>query len=73
MDDGHLAAFAAWFIDAAGLSGQNEETMVTEFCTGLVADGLPLARGQVFIDTPHSGVWRPGLLLAGDQGRDSRH
>jgi hypothetical protein len=52
MDDEHFAAFAAWFCDG-GLSGQNEETMVTEFCTRLVADGLPLARGRVFIDTLH--------------------
>ena len=52
MDDGHFAALAAWLSDA-GLSGQDEATMVNEFCTRLVADGLPLARGQVFIDTLH--------------------
>jgi adenylate cyclase len=52
MDDGHFAALAAWLSDA-GLSGQDEATMVTEFCTRLVADGLPLARGQLFIDTLH--------------------
>jgi adenylate cyclase len=52
MDDEQFAAFAAWFNDA-GLSGPNEEAMVTEFCTRLVAGGLPFARGQVFIDTLH--------------------
>jgi adenylate cyclase len=52
MDDGRFAAFAAWLSDA-GLSGQDEATMVTEFCTRLVAGGLPLTRGQVFIDTLH--------------------
>jgi adenylate cyclase len=52
MDDGQFAAFAVWLSDA-GLSGQNEETMVTEFCTRLVAEGLPLARAQLFIETLH--------------------
>ena len=52
MDDAQFAEIAAW-ISNAGLSGQDEAAMVTEFCTRVVALGLPLARGQVFIDTLH--------------------
>lgn len=52
MDDGQFADVAAW-ISSAGLSGQDETTMVTEFCTRLVGHGLPLVRAQVFIDTLH--------------------
>jgi len=52
MDDGQFAALATW-LSAAGLSGRDEATMVTEVCTRLVADGLPLARGQLLIDTLH--------------------
>jgi adenylate cyclase len=52
MDDAQFADIAAW-ISNAGLSGQDETTMVTEFCRRLVAHGLPLARAQIFIDTLH--------------------
>jgi adenylate cyclase len=52
MDDAQFAEIAAW-ISNAGLSGQDEAAMVTEFCARLVAHGLPLTRAQVFIDTLH--------------------
>jgi adenylate cyclase len=52
MDDTQFADIATW-ISNAGLSGQDETAMVTEFCNRLVALGLPLARAQVFIDTLH--------------------
>ena len=52
MNDAQFAEIAAW-ISNAGLSGQDEAAMVTEFCARVVALGLPLARGQVFIDTLH--------------------
>ena len=52
MDDTEFADIATW-ISNAGLSGQDEAAMVTEFCARLVALGLPLARAQVFIDTLH--------------------
>jgi len=52
MDDTQFADIATW-ISNAGLSGQDETAMVTEFCTRLVALGLPLTRAQVFIDTLH--------------------
>jgi adenylate cyclase len=52
MDDAQFAELTAW-ISNAGLSGQDEITMVTEFCARIVAHGLPLTRAQVFIDTLH--------------------
>ena len=52
MDDTQFAEIAAW-INNAGLGGQYEAAIVTEFCARIVALGLPLARGQVFIDTLH--------------------
>lgn len=52
MDDAQFAEIAAW-ISTAGLAGEDEAAMVTEFCGRVVALGLPLARGQVFIDTLH--------------------
>ena len=52
MDDTQFADIATW-ISNAGLSGQDETAMVTEFCNRLVALGLPLARAQLFIDTLH--------------------
>lgn len=52
MDDAQFAEIAAWISDA-GLAAQDEAAMVTEFCARIVALGLPLARGQVFIDTLH--------------------
>jgi adenylate cyclase len=52
MDDAQFAEIAAW-ISEAGLRGIDETTLMTKFCTRLVATGLPLARAQVFIDTLH--------------------
>ncbi len=52
MDDAQFAEMAAW-ISHAGLAGQDEAATVTEFCERLVALGLPLARGRIFINTLH--------------------
>ena len=52
MDDAQLAEIACW-VSEAGLRGVDETTLVTDFCTRLVAQGLPLTRAQVFIDTLH--------------------
>jgi adenylate cyclase len=52
MDDAQFAEIACW-ISEAGLRGLDETTLMTDFCTRLVAAGLPLTRGQVFIDTLH--------------------
>ena len=52
MDDAQFAELASW-ISAAGLRGLDETTLVTEFCARLVAQSLPLARAQLFIDTLH--------------------
>jgi adenylate cyclase len=52
MNDAQFAELTAW-ISNAGLSGQDETTMVTELCARIVAHGLPLTRAQVFIDTLH--------------------
>src|ERR1700730_305725 len=52
MDDAQFAELTAW-ISNAGLSGQDETTMLTEFCTRIAAHGLPLTRAQAFIDTLH--------------------
>src|SRR5579872_7162942 len=52
MNDAQFAEIAAW-LSTAGLKGEDEGAMVTEFCARVVALGLPLARVQVFIDTLH--------------------
>jgi adenylate cyclase len=52
MDVDHFADLAAW-ITEAGLAGQNEMTTLTGFCERASALGLPLARGNVVIDTLH--------------------
>jgi adenylate cyclase len=52
MDDAQFAELTAW-ISNAGLSGQDETTMLTEFCARIAAHGLPLTRAQAFIDTLH--------------------
>lgn len=52
MDDAQLAEIACW-VSEAGLRGVDETTLMTDFCTRLVAQGLPLTRAQVFIDTLH--------------------
>ena len=72
MDDGHFAALAAWLSDA-GLSGQDEATMVNEFCTRLVADGFAISARPSVHRYAASGLWRQGLLLAGGQRCDGRY
>jgi adenylate cyclase len=52
MDDAQFAELAGWIADA-GLAGEGEPELVSRFCTGAVALGLPLARGTVLIDTLH--------------------
>jgi adenylate cyclase len=52
MDDAQLAEIACW-VSEAGLRGVDETTLMTDFCTRLIAQGLPLTRAQVFIDTLH--------------------
>jgi adenylate cyclase len=52
MDDKQFCELASW-ITAAGLSGQNETSTLTGFCERALAVGLPLARGNVVIDTLH--------------------
>ena len=52
MDEDHFADLAAW-ITAAGLEGQTETATLTGFCERVLALGLPLARGNVVIDTLH--------------------
>jgi adenylate cyclase len=52
MDDAQFAEIACW-VSEAGLRGVDETTLMTDFCTRLVAMGLPLTRAQVFIDTLH--------------------
>ena len=49
MDDAQFAELTAW-ISNARLSGQDETTMLTEFCARIAAHGLPLTRAQAFID-----------------------
>jgi len=52
MDDKQFCELASW-ITAAGLSGQSETATLTGFCERVLAVGLPLARGNVVIDTLH--------------------
>src|SRR5258708_8599452 len=52
MNEASFAELSAWLIKA-GLAGQPETDIVDGFCDRCVAAGLPLARGQVFIDTLH--------------------
>jgi adenylate cyclase len=52
MNDAQFAELTTW-ISNAGLSGQDETTMLTEFCARIVAHGLPMTRAQAFIDTLH--------------------
>ena len=52
MDDKQLYELASW-ITAAGLSGQSETATLTGFCERALAVGLPIARGNVVIDTLH--------------------
>src|SRR6478609_494943 len=52
MNEASFAELSAWLIKA-GLAGKPETDIVQGFCDRCVAAGLPLARGQVFIDTLH--------------------
>jgi adenylate cyclase len=52
MNEASFAELSAWLI-RAGLAGNPETDIVNGFCDRCVAAGLPIARGQVFIDTLH--------------------
>jgi adenylate cyclase len=52
MNEAFFTALSAW-LTQAGLAGAPETDIVSGFCDRCVAAGLPLARGQVFIDTLH--------------------
>ena len=52
MNETFFAELSEWLIQA-GLAGMSETDIVNGFCDRCVAAGLPLARGQVFIDTLH--------------------
>ena len=52
MNEDFFTELSAW-LTLAGLAGTSETDIVSGFCDRCVAAGLPLARGQVFIDTLH--------------------
>jgi adenylate cyclase len=52
MTDEGINALTRW-LAKAGLRGDSESALVTGFCERAVATGLPISRGQVFIDTLH--------------------
>jgi adenylate cyclase len=52
MDEAFFTATMAWLTEA-GLVGASEANIVSGFCQRCVAGGLPLGRGNVFIDTLH--------------------
>jgi adenylate cyclase len=52
MNETVFAELPAW-LTQAGLAGMSETDIVSGFCDRCVAAGLPLDRGQVFIDTLH--------------------
>ena len=52
MNEAFFAELSAWLIKS-GLAGKPEPDIVQGFCDRCVGAGLPLARGQVFIDTLH--------------------
>src|SRR5438105_409819 len=52
MDKDCFVDLTAW-ITTAGLEGQTETSVLTGFCERASALGLPLARGNVVIDTLH--------------------
>ena len=68
MSGPNVAATAAWLIDGARSAPRGPE-MLAEVCERLVADGLPLWRVAVFIQTLHPLVmarrflWRPGAPI----------
>ena len=52
MTKSEIAEIAAWIAEI-GLKGKAEVAMLAGFCARLVANGLPLARAMVLIDTLH--------------------
>jgi adenylate cyclase len=52
MDQALVTALPEW-LTLAGLAGVPEPEIVSELCERCVAAGIPLARGQVLIDTLH--------------------
>jgi adenylate cyclase len=52
MNEVSFIALSTWLTDA-GLAGTSETDILSGFCERCVAAGLPLCRGQVFIDTLH--------------------
>ncbi len=52
MNEAVFAELPTW-LTQAGLAGMSETGIVSGFCDRCVAAGLPLDRGQVFIDTLH--------------------
>jgi adenylate cyclase len=52
MNEAQFGELAGW-LARMGLAGEDETSIVTGFCERAVRAGLPLARGQVLIDTLH--------------------
>jgi adenylate cyclase len=52
MTDGEFYDLAKW-ITQAGLAGQDESAILTGFCERAVAQGMPIARANIVIDTLH--------------------
>lgn len=52
MNQGFFAEISVWLAQA-GLAGMAEAEIVNGFCERCVSAGLPLGRGQAFIDTLH--------------------
>jgi adenylate cyclase len=67
MNEAVLTALSAR-LTQAGLAGMSESDIVSGFCERCVAAGLPLSRGQVFIDTLHPV--HEGRLFRWGQGPD---
>jgi adenylate cyclase len=51
-DDSCVPKLAAW-VTGAGLAGESETALLAGFCERAIMTGIPLARGQVMIDTLH--------------------
>ena len=52
MDTGRAAGVAKW-VTEAGLTGMTELELLHGFCHRLVAEGMPVARVNIVIDTLH--------------------
>jgi adenylate cyclase len=52
MNENFFTELSTW-LTQAGLAGTSESDILSGFCDRCVAAGLPLGRGQVFIDTLH--------------------